>query len=322
MTRCRDSLHKCKSCKRWRIAWMIPGNVKKRIELQWENFSRSQSTSSHSKSYLIHEIFLKHGETFLAIHVLCSLHHRHLIKEFFTLWSKCLEVQFQCRFTHGWNPRSWSFGIWFLKCSILPKTDSITPKVWRHREYLSQGVRNKRRDTVFLISFFHSVRKEDVRKLANSEHKDQDVHLFLETAESTDWRKSSRRRISRAVCGRITLPIRRKREQLATALDPWTTKKTSHEELAEVLAADVDSSLGIWHQFVKLAMELLKSRHQLGSAESRHAEQRTEPLRNCCDCGGWIPWNKWHWKRKRFLLPVESKMAVFERRPMKFPAWE
>ena len=29
MTRCRDSLHKCKSCKRWRIAWMIPGNVKK-----------------------------------------------------------------------------------------------------------------------------------------------------------------------------------------------------------------------------------------------------------------------------------------------------
>ena len=109
------------------------------------------------------------------------------------------------------------------------------------------------------FNVFHSVRKEDVRKLANSERKDQHVHLFLETAESKDRRKSSRRRISRAVCGRIILPIRRKMEQLATALDPWNTKKTSHEELAEVLAADVDSSLGIWHQFVKLAMELLKS---------------------------------------------------------------
>ena len=34
--------------------------------------------------HLIHGICLNHRETFLAIHVLCSMHHRHLIKEFFT----------------------------------------------------------------------------------------------------------------------------------------------------------------------------------------------------------------------------------------------
>ena len=34
--------------------------------------------------HLIHGIRLDR-ETFLAIHVLCSIHHRHLIKEFFTL---------------------------------------------------------------------------------------------------------------------------------------------------------------------------------------------------------------------------------------------
>ena len=67
-----------------------------------------------------------------------------------------LEVQFQCRFTHA-KPVA--------------------------------GSEEQRRVTVFLISFFRSVRKEDVRKLANSEHKDQDVHLFLETAESKDWKK-------------------------------------------------------------------------------------------------------------------------------------
>ena len=83
------------------------------------------------------------------------------------------------------------------------------------------GSEEQRRDTVFsYFNVFHSVRKEDVRKLANSERKDQHVHLFLETAESKDRRKSSRKRISRAVCGRIILPIRRKSEKLATALHP------------------------------------------------------------------------------------------------------
>ena len=82
------------------------------------------------------------------------------------------------------------------------------------------GSEEQRRDIFSYFNVFHSVRKEDVRKLANSERKDQHVHLFLETAESKDRRKSSRRRISRAVCGRIILPIRRKMEQLATALDP------------------------------------------------------------------------------------------------------
>ena len=30
----------------------------------------------------------------------------------------------------------------------------------------------------------------------------------------------------------------------------------------------------------------------------------------------------WRWRRKRYLLPVERKRPVFERRPMQFPAWE
>ena len=80
---------------------------KNRIELQWTLFSRSQSTSSHSKScyifhaakntcHLIHGICLNHREKFLAIHALCSIHHRHLVKEFF-IRLQVLQVWFQCR---------------------------------------------------------------------------------------------------------------------------------------------------------------------------------------------------------------------------------
>ena len=47
--------------------------------------------------HLIRGIRLNHRETFLAIHVLCSIRHRHLIKEFLTLRLQVLQVRFQCR---------------------------------------------------------------------------------------------------------------------------------------------------------------------------------------------------------------------------------
>ena len=46
--------------------------------------------------HLIHGICLKQRETCLAIHVLWSIHHRHIIKEFFTLRIKVPQVQSQC----------------------------------------------------------------------------------------------------------------------------------------------------------------------------------------------------------------------------------
>ena len=45
----------------------------------------------------IHGIHRDYRETFLAIHVLCSIQHRHLIKEFFTLRIQVPQVRFQCR---------------------------------------------------------------------------------------------------------------------------------------------------------------------------------------------------------------------------------
>ena len=44
MTRYRDSLHKCKSCKRLRIAWMIPENVKKKNRITVENLSHVEQS--------------------------------------------------------------------------------------------------------------------------------------------------------------------------------------------------------------------------------------------------------------------------------------
>ena len=51
MTRHRSSLHKYKSCKRGRIAWMFPANFQE-IESNYseKKYSRSQSTSSCSMS--------------------------------------------------------------------------------------------------------------------------------------------------------------------------------------------------------------------------------------------------------------------------------
>ena len=43
-----------------------------------------------------------HRETFWAIHALCSIHHRHLIKEFFTLRFHVLQVRFQWDTCREW----------------------------------------------------------------------------------------------------------------------------------------------------------------------------------------------------------------------------
>ena len=51
--------------------------------------------------HLIHGICLNHRETFLAIHALCSIHHRHFVKEFFTLRLQVLQVPFQCKEVQG-----------------------------------------------------------------------------------------------------------------------------------------------------------------------------------------------------------------------------
>ena len=40
------------------------------------------------------------GKRFLSIHVLCTSHHKHLIKEFFTLRLQVLQVWFQCKDNH------------------------------------------------------------------------------------------------------------------------------------------------------------------------------------------------------------------------------
>ena len=75
-----------------------------RIDLQEKIISRSQSTGSRSKSSnLEHGIRLGHRETLLlsATHVTCSVHHRCLIKEYFTLRIKVPQVDCQCREAQG-----------------------------------------------------------------------------------------------------------------------------------------------------------------------------------------------------------------------------
>ena len=51
--------------------------------------------------HFTHGICLNHRETRLAIQVLCSIHHRHLIKEFFTLRIQVLQERFQCKDEQG-----------------------------------------------------------------------------------------------------------------------------------------------------------------------------------------------------------------------------
>ena len=50
---------------------------------------------------LIHGICVGHRKTLLAIHVLSSIHHRHRIKEFFTLRVKVPQLESQCRDAQG-----------------------------------------------------------------------------------------------------------------------------------------------------------------------------------------------------------------------------
>ena len=50
---------------------------------------------------------------------------------------------------------------------------------------------------------------------------------------------------------------------------------------------------------------------------------RRQKWQNWNRCSGYESQGiKWYWKRKRNLLSVESKRAVFERRPMQFLAWQ
>ena len=44
---------------------------------------------------------LGHRETLFAIHVHCSVHHKYLIKEFFTLRIKVPQVESQCKGVQG-----------------------------------------------------------------------------------------------------------------------------------------------------------------------------------------------------------------------------
>ena len=46
-----------------------------------------------------------HRDTFLAIHEQSSIHHRHLIKGFFTLGIKVIQVESSCRGVQGHLPR-------------------------------------------------------------------------------------------------------------------------------------------------------------------------------------------------------------------------
>ena len=56
-----------------------------------------QSFQATEACHLIHGMCPKHRETFVAIHT----HHRHLLKEFFTLRIQVPQVRFQCRNVQG-----------------------------------------------------------------------------------------------------------------------------------------------------------------------------------------------------------------------------
>ena len=108
MVQYRSSHHRSKSCKRGGICEWLKRISTYRIDLQWKIISRSQSADSRSKSSIYVEPRPKpaiwymefvwgHRETFLAIHEQFSNHHRHLIKDFFTLLIKVLQVESPCR---------------------------------------------------------------------------------------------------------------------------------------------------------------------------------------------------------------------------------
>ena len=104
MKRHRSSHHKYRSYKRGWIAWMIQQHFKIYNRFAVENcrtFLVIQQAfqvfdmcwAATRACHLIHGMCLGHREMFLAIHVTCSIHHRHRIKEFFTLRTEVPQVE-------------------------------------------------------------------------------------------------------------------------------------------------------------------------------------------------------------------------------------
>ena len=82
---------------------MVPENFSKRIELQWKKFltfpvnvvPSLRSMLSRDKRLPLDTWNLSETQgNVLSIH---SIHHRHLIKQFFTPRLQVLQVRFQCR---------------------------------------------------------------------------------------------------------------------------------------------------------------------------------------------------------------------------------
>ena len=112
MTRYRGSLHRYKSCKRGWITWMILENFKRKNRITVDNFFTFPVNHQSSKSLIsakprktntiwFMEFVWTTREVFWAIHAICSIHHRHLIKEFFNLRLQVLQVRFQCSYIQG-----------------------------------------------------------------------------------------------------------------------------------------------------------------------------------------------------------------------------
>ena len=107
-----SSLHKYRSCKKERIIWMILESSKMQNRFVVENYLTFPVNrqafqvldlcwAATKACDLIHGICLGHRETCLEIHEQWSIHDRHLLKEFFTLWIKVLQVETPCRRVQG-----------------------------------------------------------------------------------------------------------------------------------------------------------------------------------------------------------------------------
>ena len=105
MLRYRSSLHRCRNCKKGKIIWMIQENLKIQNRIAMEKyftFPVNQQSfqvldlcwAATKVCNLTHGICLGHRETFLAIHVQCSIQHRYLSRNSSLYESKC----------HRWNP--------------------------------------------------------------------------------------------------------------------------------------------------------------------------------------------------------------------------
>ena len=107
MLRYSSSLHRHRIYKKGELHERFKRFSTYRTDLQWKIVSNQQSfqvvnlcRAATEACHLIHGICLGHRKTLLAIHVRCSVHHRCLIKEFFTLRIKMPQVESQCREVH------------------------------------------------------------------------------------------------------------------------------------------------------------------------------------------------------------------------------